>query len=435
MQVSVQTLNELERQITVAVPAEKIETEIKTRLNSLSKRARISGFRPGKAPLHVIKQHYGDKVQQEVVGEVLESSFYEAVGKEKLRPAGSPHIHPKTRHPGQPLEYTATFEIYPEVSLKPFDNIEIDRPKAEISEADVSRVLENIRKQRMEWVVVERASKTGDRVRVDFKGKLEGKDFPGSEAEDMQIELGKQRMIPGFEENLIGVSGGAQLSFTVKFPPDYHRDEMANREVQFDVKINSIEEPRLPDITPDFVRALGVSDGTVESLHKDVRQNMQRELDNRIQIKLKQNVMDALLERNPIIVPKALIQQEMHALMQNPDIAKNASISTDLAASNAKLKDFAERRVGLALILSEIVRQESFKVEAKKLREAVEHFASTYEKPDEVVQWYYADKKRLVEVESYVLENEVVAWVTGKARLKDVETSFDALIKQGQTAS
>ena len=434
MQVSVQTLNGLERQITVAVPAEKIETEIKTRLDSLSKRVRISGFRPGKAPLHVIKQHYGDKVQQEVMGEVLESSFYEAVVKEKLRPAGSPHIHPKMRQPGQPLEYTATFEIYPEVSLNPLSGIEIERPTAEINEADVDRVLENIRKQRMEWSVVERVSKTGDRVRVNFKGALDGGDFPGNEAEDMPVELGKQRMIPGFEENLTGIAAGSHLSFTVRFPSDYHRTEMADKEVQFDVKVNAVEEARLPEITDEFVRSLGVADATVESLRKDVRQNMQRELDDRIQTILKQNVMDALIKSNPITVPKALVQQEVHTLMQNQNIAKSASNASDRAAVNEQLQVVAERRVGLALILSEIVRQQSFKVEPKKLREAVEHFASTYEKPDEVVQWYYADKKRLGEVESYVLENEVVAWVATNSRLKNVDSSFDALIKQGQTA-
>lgn len=434
MQVSVQTLNGLERQITVAVPAEKIETEIKTRLNSLSKRARISGFRPGKAPLHVIKQHYGDKVQQEVTGEVLESSFYEAVVKEKLRPAGSPHIHPKLRQPGQPLEYTATFEIYPEVSLNPVGDIEIERPTAEITEADVDRVLENIRKQRMEWKVVERVSKTGDRVRVNFKGALEGKDFPGNEAENMPVELGKQLMIPGFEENLTGVTAGSQLSFTVRFPSDYHRSEMAGKEVLFDAKVNAVEEACLPEITEEFVRSLGVADATVESLRKDVRQNMQRELDDRIQTILKKNVMDALINNNPVAVPKALVQQEIYALMQNQNIAKSASNSSDQAAVNDQLRAIAERRVGLALILSEIVRQQGFKVEPKKLREAVEHFASTYEKPDEVVQWYYADKKRLGEVESYVLENEVVAWVAANSRLKNLSSSFDALIKQGQTA-
>lgn len=434
MQVSVQTLNGLERQITVAIPAEKIETEIKTRLDSLSKRARISGFRPGKAPLHVIKQHYGDQVKQEVMGEVLESSFYEAVMKEKLRPAGAPHIHPKVLQPGQPLEYTATFEIYPEVSLKPFNGIEIERPTAEITEADVDRVLENIRKQRVEWRSVDRPSKTGDRVRIDFKGMLETGGFPGNEAQDMPVELGKQRMIPGFEDNLTGVSSGTPLSFTLRFPSDYHRAEMADKEVKFDAKVNVVEEPHLPDITEEFVRSLGVTDGTAESLRKDIRQNMQRELDGRIQTILKQNVMDALIKNNPITVPKALVQQEVQALMQNQEIAKNALNSADSAAANSKLQEFAQRRVGLALILSEIVRQQNLKVEPKKLREAVEHFASTYEKPDEVVQWYYADKKRLGEVESYVLENEVVTWIAANARLKDVSSSFDALIKQGQTA-
>lgn len=427
MQVSVQTLSGLERQMTVAVPADKIESEIQNRLSAMSKRARLSGFRPGKAPMHVIKQHYGPQIQQEVMGEVLESSFYEAVTKEKLRPAGQPHIHSKSRQPGQPLEYTATFEIYPEVRVSPLSNVEIEKPTASITDADIDRVIENIRKQRMEWVAVDRASKTGDRVRIDFKGSLNGEVFTGGEAKDMPVELGKQRMIPGFEDKLTGVTAGAQLSFNLRFPADYHRPEMADKEVQFEATVNVVEEGRMPELTPEFVATLGVTDGTVESLRNDVRGNMQRELDDRIQTLFKQNAMDALYKNNPLDIPKALVTQEMRALKQQQKMP-------DVAELDSKLEEFARRRVALALLLSEIVREQKIKVEPKKLREAVERFASTYERPDEVIQWYYADKKRLGEVESYVLENEVVAWVATHARVKEVGSTFDALIKQGQTA-
>lgn len=428
MQVSVQTLSGLERQITVAVPAERIDGEVKTRLDSLSKRVRIAGFRPGKVPLNVVKQHYGSQVQSEVLGEVLQSSFYEAVTQEKLRPAGAPHIHPKARASGQPLEYTATFEIYPDVQLRPLGGIEIEKPAAEITEQDVDQVVENIRKQRPRWVAVERASQVGDRVRVDFTGTKNGAEFAGNQGQDMVVEIGKRRMIPGFEEQLTGATAGAKLAFDLRFPADYHAKELADQEVHFEVVVNAVEESRLPDIDADFIRSLGISEPTVEALRQDVRQNMQRELNERARAVLKQNVMDALLKANPLDVPKALVQQEIQTLTKGQDGAGMPEL-------NAKLEDLGRRRVSLALILSEIVKQQNLKVDAKKLREAVEHFAATYEKPDEVVQWYYADKSRLRDVESYVLENEVVDWIAANVKIREVATTFDALIKQGQTAS
>lgn len=429
MQVSVQNLSTLEREITVAVPAERIDSEIRNRLDSLSKRAKVAGFRPGKVPMTVIKQRYGDQVNQEVLGEVLQTSFYEAVLREKLRPAGAPHIHPKARESGQPLEYTAKFEVYPEVKLNSLVGISIDRPVAEISEHDVDSVIENIRKQRSEWVAVERASKTGDRVRIDFRGTKNGDDFPGNQASDMPVEIGKGRMIPGFEDKLTGVSAGAQLSFDLRFPKDYHAQELQDQEVHFEAKVVAVEESRLPEINESFIHALGISDGTVDALRKDVRNNMQREMSDRARAVLKQNVMDALLRTHPIDVPRSLIQQEMNVLKSGQQ-QPVASPEFD-----AKLEVLAHRRVSLGLLLAEIVKQNQIKVEPKKLREAVEHFASTYEKPDEVVQWYYSDKKRLAEVESFVLENEVVDWVVSSARINDVGSTFDALIKQGQTAA
>lgn len=427
MQVSVSTLNGLERQISVAVPAERIDNEIRTRLDTMSKRSRIAGFRPGKAPLHVIKQRYGDQIQQEVLGDVLQSSFYEAVSSQKLRPAGSPHIHPKARQAGQPLEYTATFEVYPELHINPLSGVEIERPVAEISEQDVDRVIENIRQQRSTWAEVSRASKTGDRVRIDFRGTRNGNDFPGNHADNMPVELGKGRMIPGFEDKLTGVSAGAALSFELRFPADYHATEMQNADVKFDVKVVAVEESRLPELNDEFIKTLGIAEPSVDALRKDVRQNMQRELDDRARAILKQNVMDALLKSNPVEVPKSLVQQELQSLLEGQTGEKSADFA-------ARLEPVARRRVALGLLLAEIVKQQHIKADPAKLRKAVEHFASTYERPDEVIQWYYSDKRRLAQVESYVFENEVVDWAVANAKVKDVSSTFDALIKQGQTA-
>jgi trigger factor len=429
MQVSVQTLSSLEREISVAVPAERIDAEINNRLDALSKRAKVAGFRPGKVPMSVIRQRYGDQVNQEVLGEMLQTSFYEAVSREKLRPAGAPRISTKGRASGQPLEYTAKFEVYPEIKVATLAGVTVERPVAEISESDVDNVIENIRKQRMEWHAVERPSKTGDRARIDFHGKKGGEDFPGNQAENMPIELGKGRMIPGFEDRLTGVAAGADVSFDLVFPADYHAQELQNQTVHFDVKVIAVEESRLPQLDESFVRALGISEGTVDALRKDVRQNMQREMSDRARAVLKQNVLDALIRANTIDVPHSLVEQEMNVLKSG----QQQPVSTP--EFDAKLEVLARRRVALGLLLAEIVKQNQIKVEPKKLREAVEHFASTYEKPDEVVRWYYSDKKRLGEVESFVLENEVVDWLVSSATLKDVSTSFDALIKQGQTAA
>jgi trigger factor len=429
MQVSVQTLSNLEREISVAVPAERIDAEINNRLDALSKRAKVAGFRPGKVPMSVIRQRYGDQVNQEVLGEMLQASFHEAVSREKLRPAGAPNISTKGRLHGQPLEFTAKFEVYPEIKVKSLEGVTIERPIAEITEADVDGIIENIRKQRMEWVGVERASKTGDRVRIDFHGKKGGEDFPGNQASDMPVELGNGRMIPGFEDKLTGVTAGASVAFDLRFPSDYHAQELRDQDVHFEVKVLAVEEARLPELNEVFVKALGVTDGTVEGLRKDVRQNMQREVTDRARAVLKQNVLDALLKANPTDVPRSLVQQEMNALRSGQQ-QPVASPEFD-----ARLEDLARRRVMLGLLLAEIVRQNQIKVESRKLREAVEHFASTYEKPDEVVRWYYSDKKRLGEVESFVLESEVVDWLVTSATLKDVSTPFDALIKQGQTAA
>jgi trigger factor len=434
MQVSVETTQGLERRMTVELPADRIENEVKTRLESLAKRVKIHGFRPGKVPFNVVRRQYGTQVQQEVIGDLLQSSFYEAVAKEKLRPASAPNIEPKSRNAGEALQYTATFEIYPEIQLTSTENIAIEKPVPEINEQAVDNVIETIRKQRKEWVTVDRPAQDGDRVKIDFRGTINDEPFSGNEAKDFMVELGSKRMIEGFEDQLVGVKAEEERVLDVAFPENYHSQELAGKQAKFDTKVQTVEEPKLPELTEEFIRSLGVDDGTLESLRKDVQSNMQREADEKVKALLKQRVMDKLLEINQVEIPNALVDKEVDALISREQAQTGKTKSPEEHQALAvRYKDEAHRRVALGLILSELVKQNNIKVEPRKVRELVENIASAYEKPEQVVQWYYADKQRLGDVESLALENEIVEWVISNAKVNETSIQFDELMKSGQT--
>lgn len=421
MQVSVETTKGLERRMTVAVPADKIENEIKTRLTSLASRVKVSGFRPGKVPFGVVKRQYGGQVQSEVISELVQNSFYEAVIKEKLRLAGSPTIEPKARQEGEALEYTAVFEVYPDVEIKPLEKLKMEVPLVEITDADVGKTIDQIRGQRLVWNEVDRASQDGDQVLIDFKGSIDGVPFQGGEAEDFEVELGAGRMIAGFEDNLKGKSAGEQVSFTVTFPEDYFGKDVAGKEARFDCQVKAVKASSIPEVDEDFIKSLGIADGTVEGLNAEVRANMQRELESRIKGITKQRVMDLLADNNKIELPRALVDKEIEHMKQRNPAAGTQADSGDLETE-------ARRRVTLGLILSEIINKNEFKAEAKDVRAAVEDIASTYERPEEVVQWYYADKKRLGDVESVVLEQKAVDWVAEQVSRKEKKQTFDDLM-------
>lgn len=422
MQVSVETTQGLERRMTVAVPADQIDTEINNRLTSLARRVKVSGFRPGKVPFGVVKRQYGGQVKDEVISELMQNSFYEAVIKEKLRLAGSPTIEPKQRGEGEALEYTATFEVYPEVELKPLDKLKLELPKGAIADKDVAATIEKIRSQRLVWNDVDRASQGGDQVIIDFKGSIDGVPFQGGEAEDFTVELGAGRMIAGFEENLTGRSTGDEVAFDVTFPEDYFGKDVAGKEARFDCKVKAVKASALPEIDEEFIKSLGISAGTSEALEEEVRANMQREMDGRVKGLVKQKVMDLLVDSNSFDVPKALVDKEIEYMKQrNPQAGQQAADSGDLESE-------AHRRVSLGLILSEIINKNDFKAEAKEVRAQVEEIASTYERPEEVLQWYYADKKRLGDVESVVLEQKAVDWVTTQIKTTEKAQSFDDLM-------
>ncbi len=430
MEVTVEVTEGLERRMKVQVPAERIDTQVEDRLKELRGRARIDGFRPGKVPLAVVRSKFGDSVRQEVLGEVLQSSFYEAVTQEQLRPVGGPRIEPQVMESGKALEYTAVFEVYPEVQIGDVASISIKRPQAEVSDTDIDMVVERLRKQRTEWQTVERGAQDGDRLKMNFTGSVDGEEFPGGKGNDVPLVLGSGSFIPGFEEQLQGAAGGEQKTLNVKFPEEYHAKELAGKDAQFAVEVLEVAEPVLPEIDEEFVKGFQIADGSVASFRAEIKNNMERELADAVKGRVKQQVMDGLYQVNPIDVPKAMIDEEVDRLMAQTreQMGMGGRPAKDLQLPREMFEEQAKRRVTLGLVLAEIVRKHGLKADAERVRKTVEQLAAGYEQPDEVVKWYYSNKEQLSNVESMVLEDQLVDWVLEQAQVADEAMSFDALM-------
>jgi trigger factor len=435
MQVSVNTTGPLERQLTIQVPEDQIVGEVKNRLKSISRSARIDGFRPGKAPFTLIERRFAGQVRQEVVGEVLNKTFVEAVNQEKLRPAGQPVIDPVSAEPGQGLSYTATFEIYPEVKLAPMAELKVQTPVCEISDADVDKMVETLRQQRRGWETVERAAETGDRITMDFKGSINGEEFAGGGAEDFDIELGAGRFIPDLENGLIGKAVGDH-EIEVSFPDDYHGKELAGKKAVFAVKIKAVAAPVLPELNDEFFKLFGVTEGGFEGFRAEVRRNVERERDNAVRNLTKQNVLDALHAANPVDLPKALVASEAERLLQETqrNLAMQGMPHDQLEAMQAEgFLPQAERRVALGLIMGEVIKSHDIKVDGGKVRAAVDGIAANYDDPAAVVKWYYEDPKRLGDIEMSVLEDAAVERLVEQAAVEALPVAFDDLMKPRQT--
>lgn len=432
MQVSVETTSGLERRMTIEVPEERVETEVQNRLRNLARTTRLKGFRPGKVPLKVVERQYGGQVRQEVIGEVIQSTFSEAVAQEQLQPAGMPDIEPKELEKGKNLQYVATFEVMPQVEVASLEGVAVETPKAEVTDADIDNMLETLRKQQAKWVEADRAADEGDRVTVDFEGTVGGETFQGNKGTDVPVTLGGGRMIPGFEDGLKGLKAGDEKTLEVTFPEDYGSAEVAGKDAKFEVKVKKVEEPELPAIDADFAKALGVNTEDMDEFRAEVRQSMERELKQNLKAQVKQQVMDKLLEVNNIELPQALIEQESQALaqqlQQQMQGAQQGKGAPQLEPS--MFADQAKRRVALGLILSELVQSNEIKADPEKVRAAVEEVASTYEQPDEVIKFYYSDQRRLAEVESMVLEDAVVDWVLDNAKVQEKQASFDEIMNR-----
>jgi trigger factor len=432
MQVSVEAIDGLERRMTVELPVERIDSEVQNRLQRASRNVRIKGFRPGKVPLKVVAQQYGKQIRDEVVGELIQASYFEAVGQQSLRPAGMPAIEPTVNEPGKNLQYTAIFEVMPEVTLADMDGVKLEKRVAEVGDADLDKMMETLRKQRASWEKVERAAVEGDRLNIDFKGTINSEEFAGNSGQAVPVTLGSNRMIEGFEAGLVGAMAGAELTLDLTFPQEYAHKEVAGKPVQFTVKVNSVEEAKLPELDEEFAKSFGIGDGSLDSLRQEVRQNMEREMRQALNEGNKQAVMDKLLELNPITVPQALVQDEAEGLrqqMQQQMYAPQGKSGVELDIE--MFRDQARRRVSLGMVLSELIRSKELKADPEKVRARVEELASTYDEPQQVIDWYYGDKNRLSQVESLVLEDAVVDWMYGQVEVTEKGGSFDEVMGRG----
>jgi trigger factor len=432
MQVSLETTSGLERRLTIGVPAEQVENEIENRLKQAARNVTIKGFRKGKVPLSVVKQRFGAGIRQEVVGDVISRSFYAAVQKENLKPAGQPAIQPKQLSVGKDLEYVAVFEVYPSVQLSDVSAYEITRLKAEVTDADVDNMIEVLRKHQATWTPAERAAAEGDQVDINFLGTKDGAEFAGGKSDNHKLILGSKSMIPGFEEGVVGMKAGEQKVLSLTFPADYHSEELKGAAVEFSITVNSVSGAILPELNKDFFKKYGIEKGGEKQFRKEVKANMERELSNALKAKVKTQVMDALIGSHTTDVPRALVANEIGVLrnqMLQRFGGQQQNFDVKSLLPDTMFQDEAQRRVTLGLIVGEIVKSAKLKPDAKRVKTMIEEIASTYQEPSEVVEYYSGNQELMAGVESAVLEDQVVDYVISKARISDVDTSYDEVIK------
>ncbi|WP_317929219.1 trigger factor [Halioxenophilus sp. WMMB6] len=436
MQVSIETTNGLERRLTVGIPAQEFDSEVEKRLLEAAKTVRLNGFRKGKVPLKVVKQRFGASVRQEVMGDMINRTFYDAVAQQEVRPAGQPAIEPKEYTEGSDFEYVATFEIYPDVALTTTSGFEIEKLVAEVTDEDVNKMVDILRKQQAEWNVVERAAADGDKVNIDFAGTKNGEEFTGGSAEKQDLVLGSGRMIPGFESGIEGMSAGEEKALSLTFPEDYHSEELAGAAVEFKITLHSVSEQVLPELTPELFKKFGIETDSEEDFRAEVQKNMERELKNAAKTKLKAQVMDKLIESNEVELPNALIAGEIRALrgqmaQQFGAQAQNLDLTSILP--DEMFTEQAKRRVSLGLIVGEIVKQQEIKTDGDKVKAMVEEIASTYQEPEEVVTYYYSNQQLLSGIESVVLEDQVVDLLLSQSNVTEKSSSYEDVLKSAQS--
>ncbi|TBU73936.1 trigger factor [Pseudomonas daroniae] len=431
MQVSVESTSALERRMSITVPAERIETQVNKRLQQTAQKAKIPGFRPGKVPMSVIRQRFEADARQEAVGDVIQSSFYEAIAEQKLTPAGQPSVEPKVLEKGKDLEFIATFEVFPEIKVGGLEGIAIERQQADVADSDVDNMLDILRKQNTRFEAVERAAEKDDQLNIDFVGKIDGEAFAGGSATGTQLVLGSGRMIPGFEDALIGAKAGEERVINPTFPEDYQNLDLAGKTAEFTVTVNSVSAPQLPELNDEFFTLFGIKEGGLEGFRTEVRKNMERELRQAIKSKIKNQVMDGLLAANPVDVPKALIANEVNNLRVQAVQQFGGNIKPDQLPAEL-FEEQAKRRVSLGLIVAEVVKQFELKPDDARVRELIQEMASAYQEPEQVVAWYYKNDQQLNEVRSVVLEEQVVDTVLQKANVTDKSVSYEEAVKPAE---
>ncbi|SMB27827.1 peptidyl-prolyl cis/trans isomerase (trigger factor) [Sterolibacterium denitrificans] len=423
--------NPLERRLDMSVSLEAVEKDVAQRLKKMSRTVKMPGFRPGKVPMNMVAQQYGHQARSEAIGEAVEKSFNAAVHEQKLRVAGYPNFEPKEGAAAGQMSFSAVFEVYPEITLGEIAGREIAKPTLTVTDAEVDKTLEVLRKQRTTFVEAAKAAADGDRAIIDFIGRRDGEPFPGGQASDFAMLVGGGQMLPDFETAVLGMSAGETKTFDLTFPEDYQAKDLAGQTVQFELTLKRVDAPELPPLDADFARALGIADGDVEKMRGEVKDNLTREVNNRLKARTKAQAMEALLAANPVDVPQALVRAESGRMAQATiqDMEARGMSTKNVPIQPAWFTEQAQRRVRLSLIVSELAREKDLYAKPEQVRAVIEEFAATYEDPAEVVRWYYSQPQRLAEAESLALENNVVEWVLANAKVSEKPASFDELME------
>ncbi len=434
MEATTAQANDLERRVDLSIAISNVEKEMEQRLKRMGKNMKMSGFRPGKVPFSIVKQQHGDQARHEVLSEELDRVFGEAVATQKMRVAGYPRIEPKVTESKTHLEFSAIFEVYPEITLGDTSTAEIERPVLEVSDAEIDKTLDILRKQRVSYIDTDRAAAVEDRVVIDFLGKKDGEPFQGGQATDYPFVLGQGMMLPDFEKAVEGAKVGESKTFDLAFPDDYHAKDLAGQTVQFEITVKQVQAPKLPEIDAEFAIGMGIADGDITKMRSEIEANLKREVKRRIEAKIKDQVMEALIKANPISLPSSLVEMEIQRLMQaaRQDMEQRGMKNADFPIQPEWFTEQAKRRVTLGLILAELVKTEKLQATPEQVRAMVEETAQSYEQPEEIIRWYYAQPQRLGEVEGVAIESNVVEWVLSKAKVTDKAAAFDELMGQKQ---
>lgn len=430
MQVSIETLEGLERKMTVQIPVDTVSQAVEKKLRDLSKTVRIDGFRPGKVPLKVVQQKYGVHVRQEVIGDVIESSYRDAITQENIRPAGMPNIESVNSEANEDVSYTAVFEVYPEVENLQLDSIQVEQVEAEVVDADFDAMVEKLRQQRKEWVEVERTAQQGDQVAVDFEGRIDGDIFEGGSGTGMEVEIGAGQMLPEFEAGLEGISAGEEKDVEVNFPEDYHGTDVAGKTAVFTLRATKISEPKLPDVDAEFIKAFGIENGDLEKFQTDVRSNMEKELAQRVKQTVKNAALGGLLAANDIIAPAAMVAEEVknqksqavQRMGQDPETFDMSNLPDEMFTEEAR------KRVQTGLLVGELIKNEKIELDNSRVETTLNDMASSYEDPNQVIEFYRQNREARSTLESMVLEEQVVEYILDKATVTKKQSSFEEVM-------
>jgi trigger factor len=432
MQVSLTATGGLERRLEVAIPAAQVDGEVAQRLNKISRTARLKGFRPGKAPIAVIRQQYGEQVHGEVINDLMRASFSEAVAREKLNPAGGPRIEPIAMGPGVDLKYAAVFEVLPEVKLAPLTDLAIEKPVASVSDSDLAAMIDTLRKQRPVFNEVTRAAAATDRVMVDFTGKIDGVEFEGGAGHDVPIVIGAGRVMKEFEDALLGASAGDTRAFSAVFPADHANKKLAAKQATFEVKVGKVEEQLPAPLDESFAQSFGIADGNIETLRSEVRANMERELAEAIRQQLRSQVLEGLYKRNPLELPRQLVEEQIQELQL--EMLRRAGVrDAKQMPPREPFEEPARRRVALGLLMSELVRTANLKVSRESVSEKLNELSASYSDPEEVRRNYLQNPDAMRQIEAQVLEGQAMDWVVSQAKVTEKSSTFGELTKFGQS--